>query len=205
MVKPLFIFAIFLTYLLQFYVPALIFGRLMMKIPCHRAASPQRQSVYRKLMRASLVLLTCAIWKYYIYLKYLSSQYISDFFFRRNSNACTSFGPHGITTRCHIEFSSGNSCSTNLGNYSLLAGERTDSLVLRQDCCEKCTPYLRRCIFCCFRNNSDSFWNFRGYVAMISFAYFFQSHDLLSQSQDHHILIIIHFSSINLEILEIRF
>ncbi|VDL61438.1 unnamed protein product [Hymenolepis diminuta] len=61
MVKPLFIFAIFLTYLLQFYVPALIFGRLMMKIPCHRAASPRRQSVYRKLMRASLVLLTYAI------------------------------------------------------------------------------------------------------------------------------------------------
>ncbi|KAM7537600.1 hypothetical protein Aperf_G00000073677 [Anoplocephala perfoliata] len=60
-VKPLFIFAIFLTYILQFYVPALIFGRLMMKIPCHRDTSLSKQSISRKLMRASLILLTYAI------------------------------------------------------------------------------------------------------------------------------------------------
>nr|CUU98648.1 hypothetical transcript [Hymenolepis microstoma] len=61
LVKPLFIFTIFLTYLLQFYVPALIFARLMKKIPCHRAATLQKQSLHRKLMRAGLVLLTYAI------------------------------------------------------------------------------------------------------------------------------------------------
>ncbi|VDN97877.1 unnamed protein product [Rodentolepis nana] len=61
LVKPLFIFTIFLTYLLQFYVPALIFARLLMKVPFHRAASPQKQSLHRKFMRAGLVLLTYAI------------------------------------------------------------------------------------------------------------------------------------------------
>nr|CUU98652.1 hypothetical transcript [Hymenolepis microstoma] len=55
LVKPLFIFTIFLTYLLQFYVPALIFARLMKKIPCHRAATLQKQSLHRKLMRADAI------------------------------------------------------------------------------------------------------------------------------------------------------
>ncbi|KAL5963465.1 Proton-coupled amino acid transporter 2 [Taenia solium] len=50
-VKPLFICAIFLSYVLQFYVPATILGRLMLKWRWHREASPRRQSICRKIMR----------------------------------------------------------------------------------------------------------------------------------------------------------
>lgn len=56
--KPLFIFAILVSYLLQFYVPASIFGRLMLKLRCHREASPMRQKVHLVIMRTTLVFLS---------------------------------------------------------------------------------------------------------------------------------------------------
>lgn len=60
-VKPLFICAIFLSYVLQFYVPATIFGRLMLKWRWHREASPRRQSICRKIMRVFIILFTYAV------------------------------------------------------------------------------------------------------------------------------------------------
>nr|VZI23503.1 unnamed protein product [Spirometra erinaceieuropaei] len=61
LVKPLFIFAIFTSYMLQFFVPASIFSRLMMKLRCHREATPRRQSINRRVMRVCLVLFTYII------------------------------------------------------------------------------------------------------------------------------------------------
>ncbi|VDD77936.1 unnamed protein product [Mesocestoides corti] len=58
-VKPLFVLAIILSYLLQFYVPAVIFGRLMLKMRWHRMSSPEQQSINRKIMRVVLILFTC--------------------------------------------------------------------------------------------------------------------------------------------------
>lgn len=58
-VKPLFIIAIVVSYLLQFYIPAAIFTRLMEKLKCHRDASDRRRYIHEKLMRIALVLLTC--------------------------------------------------------------------------------------------------------------------------------------------------
>lgn len=55
-VKPLFIFAIALTYLLQFYIPASIFARLLEKLSCHRDGSEKLRYVNLKLMRVGLVL-----------------------------------------------------------------------------------------------------------------------------------------------------
>ncbi|VDM35970.1 unnamed protein product [Hydatigera taeniaeformis] len=60
-VKPLFICAIFLSYILQFYVPATIFGRLLLKFRGHRETSPHRQSVCRKMMRMFLILCTSGV------------------------------------------------------------------------------------------------------------------------------------------------
>ncbi|KAA3674051.1 solute carrier family 36 (proton-coupled amino acid transporter), partial [Paragonimus westermani] len=55
-VKPLFIIAIMVTYLLQFYIPASIFSRLMEKLRCHREASDRRRYINLKLMRIGLVM-----------------------------------------------------------------------------------------------------------------------------------------------------
>uniref|UniRef100_A0A5K3FZ76 Aa_trans domain-containing protein n=2 Tax=Mesocestoides corti TaxID=53468 RepID=A0A5K3FZ76_MESCO len=60
-VKPLFVLAIILSYLLQFYVPAVIFGRLMLKMRWHRMSSPEQQSINRKIMRVVLILFTYAV------------------------------------------------------------------------------------------------------------------------------------------------
>ncbi|KAA3675134.1 solute carrier family 36 (proton-coupled amino acid transporter) [Paragonimus westermani] len=57
-IKPLFVLAIYVSYVLQYYVPATIFARLMEKIPCHRLASDKRRSFHVNLMRISLVLFT---------------------------------------------------------------------------------------------------------------------------------------------------
>nr|CAH8845604.1 unnamed protein product [Trichobilharzia regenti] len=59
-VKPLFIIAMFVSYLLQYYVPATIFSRLMEKIKCHREGSNRRRYVHLKAMRISLVILSYA-------------------------------------------------------------------------------------------------------------------------------------------------
>ncbi|CAH8479616.1 unnamed protein product [Dicrocoelium dendriticum] len=58
-VKPLFVLAIVVSYLLQFYIPAAIFTRLMEKLKCHRDASDRRRYIHEKLMRVALVLLSC--------------------------------------------------------------------------------------------------------------------------------------------------
>ncbi|KAG5445010.1 Proton-coupled amino acid transporter 2, variant 2 [Clonorchis sinensis] len=55
-VQPLFIVAIYFTYLLQFYIPASIFARLMEKLRCHREASERRRYINLKVMRALLVM-----------------------------------------------------------------------------------------------------------------------------------------------------
>ncbi|TGZ75397.1 hypothetical protein CRM22_000400 [Opisthorchis felineus] len=55
-VQPLFIVAICFTYLLQFYIPASIFARLMEKLRCHREASERRRYINLKVMRALLVM-----------------------------------------------------------------------------------------------------------------------------------------------------
>ncbi|KAA0183803.1 Proton-coupled amino acid transporter 1 [Fasciolopsis buskii] len=55
-IKPLFVLAIVVTYLLQFYIPASIFSRLMEKLRCHREASDRRRYVHIKLMRVALVM-----------------------------------------------------------------------------------------------------------------------------------------------------
>ncbi|VDL99331.1 unnamed protein product [Schistocephalus solidus] len=61
LVKPIFIFAIFTSYMLQFFVPASIFSRLMMKFRCHREASPRRRSINRRVMRVCVVIFTYII------------------------------------------------------------------------------------------------------------------------------------------------
>ncbi|KER20298.1 hypothetical protein T265_15351, partial [Opisthorchis viverrini] len=57
-IKPLFIFAILVSYLVQYYIPAIIFARLMEKLRCHREASENRRYIHIKTMRVSLVLFT---------------------------------------------------------------------------------------------------------------------------------------------------
>ncbi|GAA47599.1 proton-coupled amino acid transporter 4 [Clonorchis sinensis] len=57
-IKPLFIFAILVSYLVQYYIPAIIFARLMEKLRCHREASEKRRFVHIKTMRVCLVLFT---------------------------------------------------------------------------------------------------------------------------------------------------
>ncbi|TGZ58118.1 hypothetical protein CRM22_009741 [Opisthorchis felineus] len=57
-IKPLFIFAILVSYLVQYYIPAIIFARLMEKLRCHREASEKRRFIHIKTMRVSLVLFT---------------------------------------------------------------------------------------------------------------------------------------------------
>ncbi|CAH8519891.1 unnamed protein product [Heterobilharzia americana] len=59
-VKPLFIVAMFISYLLQYYVPASIFSRLMEKLKCHREASNRRRYINLKAMRISLVIFSYA-------------------------------------------------------------------------------------------------------------------------------------------------
>ncbi|VDP25036.1 unnamed protein product [Schistosoma curassoni] len=59
-VKPLFIIAMFVSYLLQYYVPAQIFSRLMEKLTCHHEASGRRRYINLKLMRISLVIFSYA-------------------------------------------------------------------------------------------------------------------------------------------------
>lgn len=58
-VKPLFMLAMVVSYLLQFYVPAFIFTRLMEKLRFHREASERQRYINIKLMRIILVLFTC--------------------------------------------------------------------------------------------------------------------------------------------------
>ncbi|THD27589.1 Proton-coupled amino acid transporter 1 [Fasciola hepatica] len=55
-IKPLFVLAIIVTYLLQFYIPASIFARLMEKLRFHREASDLRRYIHIKIMRVILVL-----------------------------------------------------------------------------------------------------------------------------------------------------
>ncbi|KAK4472109.1 hypothetical protein MN116_005478 [Schistosoma mekongi] len=59
-VKPLFIIAMFVSYLLQYYVPAQIFSRLMEKLKCHHNASNRQRYIHLKLMRISLVIFSYA-------------------------------------------------------------------------------------------------------------------------------------------------
>ncbi len=59
LIKPLFVFTIFISYMLQFYIPAIIFGRLMLKIRWHREASDKMKSIHRKIMRVTVICLTC--------------------------------------------------------------------------------------------------------------------------------------------------
>ncbi|XP_018645556.1 amino acid transporter, putative [Schistosoma mansoni] len=59
-VKPLFIIAMFVSYLLQYYVPAQIFSRLMEKLTCHRDASDRRRYINLKLMRIGMVIFSYA-------------------------------------------------------------------------------------------------------------------------------------------------
>ncbi|KAL3311124.1 hypothetical protein Ciccas_010301 [Cichlidogyrus casuarinus] len=56
-VKPLLVFYILVTYILQFYVPASIFGRLMEKIPRHRNADPAIKKWNLRIMRIASVYL----------------------------------------------------------------------------------------------------------------------------------------------------
>lgn len=60
-VKPLFIFAVFVSYLIQFYVPGHIFARLMEKIVCHREGHEPLRKRNVNLMRIGLVLMTYVI------------------------------------------------------------------------------------------------------------------------------------------------
>ncbi|CAL8093291.1 unnamed protein product [Calicophoron daubneyi] len=56
LVKPLFLINIFASYMIQFYIPASIFGRLMEKLRCHREASERRRYINLKVMRLALIL-----------------------------------------------------------------------------------------------------------------------------------------------------
>jgi solute carrier family 36 (proton-coupled amino acid transporter) len=57
-VKPLLIFAVFVSYLLQFYIPSHIFGRLMEKIACHNLGNDKQRKWNVIFMRFGLVLMT---------------------------------------------------------------------------------------------------------------------------------------------------